>query len=91
MAQLAQLGVAGGLSDIVGSDKDTEEGDSEEDMEEDGEGDQRIMAMASFFSTMLYKPERSVEWTHACLHTFMLLAHTFSPYSWGVIFTLQQS
>ena len=49
MAQLAQLGVAGGLSDIVGSDKDTDEGDSEEDMEEDGEEDQRIMAMASFF------------------------------------------
>lgn len=49
MAQLAQLGVAGGLSDIVGSDKDTEEGDSEEDMEEDGEGDKRIMAMAFFF------------------------------------------
>ena len=49
MAQLAQLGVAGGLSDIVGSDKDTEEGDSEEDLEEDGEGDQRIMAMAFFF------------------------------------------
>lgn len=48
MAQLAQLGVAGGLSDIVGSDKDTEEGDSEEDMEEDGEGDQKIMAKAFF-------------------------------------------
>ena len=91
MAQLAQLGVAGGLSDIVGSDKDTEEGDSEEDMEEDGEGDQRIMAMAFFFCIMLYKSERSVEWTRACLYTFMLLTHTFFPYSWGVICTLQQS
>lgn len=53
MAQLAQLGVAGGLSDIVGSDKDTEEGDSEEDMEEDGEGDQRIMAMAFFLHNVV--------------------------------------
>ena len=39
MAQLAQLGVGGELSDIVGSDKDAEEGDSEEDVEEDGKGD----------------------------------------------------
>ena len=88
MAQLAQLGVAGGLSDIVGSDKDTEEGDSEEDMEEDGEGDQKIMMKAFFFCTMLYKSERSMEWAHACLHTFM--AH-FPLTSWGVIRAMQQS
>ena len=52
MAQLAQLGVGGVLNDIVGSDKDAEEGDSEEDVEEDGEGDQIMAKVHLVFSTM---------------------------------------
>ena len=54
MAQLAQLGVGGVLNDIVGSDKDAEEGDSEEDVEEDGEGDQIMTKIHPVFSFVLH-------------------------------------
>lgn len=54
MAQLAQLGVGGVLSDIVGSGKDAEEGDSEEDVEEDGEGDQIMARVHPVFSFVLH-------------------------------------
>ena len=83
MAQLAQLGVAGGLSDIVGSDKDTEEGDSEEDMEEDGEGDQRIMAMAFFFAQCCINLRGA--WNgHMLAYTPLCYSHTHFPHTLGV-------
>ena len=82
MAQLAQLGVAGGLSDIVGSDKDPEEEDSEEDVEEDGEGDQimaKVYRVFVFFCTMVYKTERSVE-MGTCL-LYVARTHHFLGYN----------
>lgn len=87
MAQLAQLGVGGELSDIVGSDKDAEEGDSEEDVEEDGKGDLIMAKVHPVFFFLCFAqrskaeigPGNGLHLTCTCLHTpFMAFTHRCS-------------